>query len=196
METSCGQSYIRAVTLEKCGIRCKGRTINIQWQSKAVSPGRDEGVQNTCFVVVSKTMAEEVGLSFDMLVGADHGRPLSEQIQALGAEETISAGSSTTDQTEDLSAHSFDDSRSAELHPMPDMYHSPPRGVRLVLSGSSEGVADFIRKLGASGGGMSKTIENPAGHLIGLHSSGPGKRDSSSSDDSGGHSRKHRPAGR
>lgn len=194
METSCGPSYVRAVTLEKRGISWNGRTINLQWQSKAVSPGRDEGVQNTCFIVVGKTLAEEVGLSFDMLVGADHGRPLSEQIQAVGAEETSSAGSSTTDQTEDLSAHSFEDSRSVELHPIPEVFHSQPREVRVSFYGPSDGVVDAIKKLGASGGGKSKATET--GHLIGLHNSGSGRRKLSYSDDSRGSSRKNRPAGR
>lgn len=147
-------------------------------------------MQHTCFIVVGEDLAKEAGFDCDMLVGADHGLPLDEQMRTLGAEETSSTGSSIIDQTDDLPAQSFGVSCSAEPHPRNGMY------VKLSLSGSSDGVADFIKKLGASGNGISKATSKQAGHLVGLPDSASGKRKASFSEDLGGPSRRHRLARR
>lgn len=171
----CAPSYIRAQTLKRRGFRWKGRTIDLQWQSPPIPPGQDERVQHTCFIVVDETSAKEAGFSFDMLVGADHGRALPEQMQALGAEETFSDGSSIIDQEEDPSALSFEMSRDAGPHALPDAYRRPPSEVHLSLSGPPDAVANLFKMLAPSGAGIPEATPSPAGRLNGLYNSASGK---------------------
>lgn len=193
MESLCAQSYIRARTLERNNIEWEGNTINLRWKSLAITQNVDQSVQKTRFHVVDETVANQAGFLLDMLVGADHGLPFLEQIQPLEAEETSSASSSVIDQTEDLSARSFESSRSAELLHIPVAYRRPqPAASALSISGSPHELAIFIRELQAGGDGASKAVESPAGRLIESHNPDRGKQKFSYNDNSGGHSRKFR----
>lgn len=197
MESLCPQSYIRDQTLKRNNIEWEGNTIDLRWKSLAITQNVDQSVQKTRFLVVNETVANQAGFRLDMLVGADHNLPLLEQIQPSGAEETSSASSSVIDPTEDLSARSFENSRSTELCHIPVAYRMPqPAASTLSISVSSRDVTIFIPELQAGGDGASKAVERPAGCFIESHNPNRSKRKLSYSDNSGGPSRKVRLVGR
>lgn len=104
----------------------------------------DQFVQQTCFNVVDEEVARQAGLRVDILVGRDHGLPLSDQIRALCAEETRSAGSSV------IPTHSSEDSHSGQLRPLPVTNSGPqPATATIGFSGPNLGLqaATFISKL-------------------------------------------------
>lgn len=104
----CSQSYIRAKTLGQNEIEWEGGTVALHWKSMAIRGDEDQRVQKTCFNVVDEELASQAGLRVDILVGRDHGLPLSEQIRTLAAEATSSAGSSISGRTDDFAAQSSD----------------------------------------------------------------------------------------
>lgn len=198
-KSECSQSYIRVRTLEKNQIEWEGNDVILRWKSMAINGNEDQSVQHTCFNVVEEAVASREGFRFDMLVGVNHGLPLPEQIQALGAEETSSTGSSVIDRTDSLPAHAFEDSRNAELRPLPVTYGSPqPATATISFSGSSPGreMASFFNHLRDGTDVAFKPAESSAGRLIELPRHSSSKRKLSSSDNSGGASRKSRSFGR
>ena len=193
MKSSCAQSYIREKTLEQNRIKWQGTTVILRWKSMAIRGDEDQMVQQTRFHVVDETVANEAGFRFDMLVGADHDVPIHDQVQALGADETSSAGLSVIDQTEDPAAHAFEDSRGAELRPMSVDYRGPqPAASTMSITGTGREVANFIKELGAVGDVASTAAGSSTGRFVESRIVGCGKRKLSYTDDSGGPSRKLR----
>lgn len=106
MRSSCSQSYIRAKTLWQNEIDWEGNTVVLRWKSMAIRGDEDQRVQKTCFVVVDEDMANQAGLRVDILVGRDHGLPLSERSRTPTVEKRSSDDSSISGSTDNLAAQS------------------------------------------------------------------------------------------
>ncbi|KAI7787873.1 hypothetical protein LA080_014248 [Diaporthe eres] len=182
-------------TLEQNEIKWEGNDVILRWKSMAINGNEDQSVQHTCFNVVKEAVASQAGFRFDVLVGVDHGLPIQNQTRGLGPEEASSADSSVIDRTDDLPAHSFEDSRSVDLRPLPVTYCSPqPATATLSFSGPNPGVemASFFNNFRNGRDVEFKAVESSAGRLFESQRPGSGKRKSSYSDNSGCPSRKSR----
>lgn len=193
-KSSCSLSFITAWALDKNEIEWEGNHVILRWRVPG-NGNEDQSVQRTCFVVVEKEVASQTGFHFDMLVGVDHHLPLQNQVRAPGSEEASSADSSVIDQTDDLSTHSFEDTRSAELRPLPVTRRSPrPATATVSFSGSQPGseMASFFNSIRDGGDVVFRAIQRSGGRLIESQRHGSGKRKLSYSDSSEGPSRKNR----
>lgn len=198
VQSSCSQSYIREKTLHQNGIEWEGATVVLRWRRMALIGNGDQSVQRTCFNVVEEADASQVGFGFDMLVGVDHSLPLQNRTRSPGPEEVGSTDSTVVDRADDLPAHSFEDSRSAELRPKPVACRSPQPAsstVSLSISGPGRELAIFFREIGAGRDGASGAMECSSGRLTESHNAGCGKRKLSYSDNSDGPSKKNRSFG-
>lgn len=188
-QSSCSQSYIREKTLDQNEIDWEGNTVVLRWKRMALIGNGDQSVQLTCFNVVDEAVASQAGFLCDMLIGVDHNVPLPNRTRAVRPDEANSTDSTVIEGADDLPAHSFEDSRSAELRPKPVACRSPQPAsstVSVSISGPGREVAIFFREIGAGGVGASEAMEGSTERLTGSHNVGCGKLKLSHNDDSGG----------